>query len=253
MKISGRGELHLAILIEEMRREGMEFCITRPEVITNTDANGNVLEPMEQLTIDIPTEFQGIVLERVAGRRGELTGRHDSGSGLVRFEFRIPTRGIIGYRGAFMTDTRGLGIMSSRFIGYGPWCGEVVSRNRGSMVCMEAGVATSYSLENLQSRGTMFVSPMDPVYEGMIVGEHSRPGDLPCNPAKRKRLTNMRSSTKELDEGLKAPRRLTLEAAIEWIAPDELVEVTPRSIRVRKAILDADQRKKAERQAATIS
>ena len=247
VKISGRGELHLAILIEEMRREGMEFCITRPEVITTTDANGNVLEPMEQLVIDIPGEFQGVVLEKLAIRCGALVSRANSKGGLVRFQFRIPTRGLIGYRGTFMTDTRGLGIMSSRFIGYGPWCGEVVSRNRGSMVSMETGPATSYSLANLQSRGVMFVSPMDPVYEGMIVGEYSRPDDMPCNPAKRKKLTNMRSSTKELDEGLKAPRRLTLEHAIEWIADDELVEVTPRSIRVRKAILDAEQRKKNER------
>ncbi|MCX6340737.1 MAG: translational GTPase TypA [Candidatus Aureabacteria bacterium] len=252
VKISGRGELHLAILIEEMRREGMELCLTRPEVITTVDANGNILEPMEQLIIDIPGGFQGVVLEKVACRRGELTGRNDSGRGLVRFEFRIPTRGLIGYRGGFMTDTRGLGIMSSRFIGYGPWCGEVVSRSRGSMVSMDTGPATSYSLENLQSRGVMFVAPTERVYEGMIVGEHSRPDDLPCNPVKRKRLTNIRSSTKELDAGLKAPRRLTLESAIEWIARDELVEVTSRSIRVRKAILDAEKRKRAGRQTAAV-
>lgn len=248
VKISGRGELHLAILLEEMRREGMELCVTRPEVITAVDANGSILEPMEHLVIDVPEQFQGIVLEKVAGRRGELTGRYDSGSRLVRFEFRIPTRGLIGYRGRFMTDTRGLGIMSSRFVGYGPWCGEVVTQSRGSMVSIMTGPATSYSLKNLQSRGVMFVSPMDRVYEGMIVGEHSRPDDLPCNPVKKKKLTNMRSSTKELYEGLKAPRRLTLESAIEWIARDEHVEITPRSIRVRKAILNAEKRKKAERQ-----
>ncbi|MDD5556538.1 MAG: translational GTPase TypA [bacterium] len=252
VKISGRGELHLAILIEEMRREGMELCVTRPEVITAVDADGSILEPMEQLVIDVPDEFQGVVLEKVAARRGELTGRYDSGSGLVRFEFRIPTRGLIGYRGGFMTDTRGLGIMSSRCIGYGPWCGELVSRNRGSLVSMEAGPATAYSLEKLQSRGVMFVAPMERIYAGMIVGEHSRPDDLPCNPVKRKRLTNVRSSTKELDEGLKAPRVLTLESAIEWIAGDELVEVTPRSIRVRKAILDAEKRKRAERRKQTL-
>lgn len=247
MKVSGRGELHLAILIEEMRREGMELCVTRPEVITSTDAAGNVLEPMEHLVIDVPEEFQGIVLEKVSRRRGEMSAMQDNGRGIIRFDFRIPTRGLIGYRGEFLTDTRGLGIMSSRFVGYGPWCGEIASRNRGSMISMDTGPATSYALKNLQVRGTLFVAPMDPVYAGMIVGEYSRPEDMPCNPTKKKHLSNCRSATKELFEGLKVPRTLTLEGAIEWIAPDELVEATPKSIRVRKAILDAEARKKAFR------
>lgn len=250
VKVSGRGELHLSILIEEMRREGKELCVSRPEVITTKDANGNTLEPMELLVIDVPEEFQGVVIEKIARRKGELTSMHNSGTGIIRFEYKIPTRGLIGYRGEFLTDTRGLGIMSSRFIGYGPWCGEVVSRSRGSMVSMDTGEATSYALENLQIRGSLFVSPMDRVYAGMIVGENSRPEDMPCNPTKRKQLTNHRASNKEVDTGLKIPRRFALEAALEWIADDELVEVTPKSIRVRKAILAAEDRKRAERRAA---
>lgn len=247
VKVSGRGELHLGILIEEMRREGMELCVSRPEVITRRDEEEGLLEPMEQLTIDVPNEFQGIVIEKLAQRKGEITAMHDSGTGVARMEFNIPTRGLIGYRGDFLTDTRGLGIMASRFVGYGPWRGEVAHRDRGSLVSMEGGVATGYSLENLQQRGTLFVSPMDPVYAGMIVGEHSRSGDLACNPTKTKKLGNYRAETKEIDVGLKVPREMTLDQALEWIAADELVEVTPKSVRVRKAILDAEERKKTNR------
>ncbi len=247
VKVSGRGELHLGILIEEMRREGMELCVSRPEVITHTDDKGHVLEPMEQLTIDVPNEFQGIVIEKLAQRKGEITAMHDSGTGIARMEFSIPTRGLIGYRGDFLTDTRGLGIMASRFVGYGPWRGEVAHRDRGSLVSMENGPATGYSLENLQQRGTLFVSPMEQVFAGMIVGEHSRSGDLACNPTKTKKLGNYRSETKEIDVGLKVPREMTLDQALEWIAADELVEITPKSVRVRKAILDTEERKKANR------
>jgi GTP-binding protein len=247
VKVSGRGELHLGILIEEMRREGMELCVSRPEVITRRGEDGGLLEPMEQLTIDVPNEFQGVVIEKLAQRKGEITAMHDSGTGVARMEFNIPTRGLIGYRGDFLTDTRGLGIMASRFVGYGPWRGEVAHRDRGSLVSMESGVATGHSLENLQQRGTLFVSPMEPVYAGMIVGEHSRAGDLACNPTKTKKLGNYRAETKEIDVGLKVPREMTLDQALEWIAADELVEVTPKSIRVRKAVLDAEERKKAGR------
>jgi GTP-binding protein len=162
-------------------------------------------------------------------------------------EFSIPTRGLIGYRGDFLTDTRGLGIMASRFVGYEPWRGEVAHRERGSLVSMENGPATSYSLENLQQRGTLFISPVEPVYAGMIVGEHSRSGDLACNPTKTKKLGNYRAETKEIDVGLKVPREITLDQALEWIAADELVEVTPKSVRVRKAVLDAEERKRANR------
>ncbi len=250
LKVSGRGELHLAILIEEMRREGMELCVSPPEVITRMDDNGQLLEPMEELNIDVPLEHQGIVIEKVSQRKGELTHMHNEGRGMLRLEFRIPTRGLIGYRNEFLTDTRGLGIMASRFIGYGPWCGDIVSRSRGSMISMDTGDATSYSLENLQERGTLFISPMDPVYQGMIVGEHSRPNDLPCNPTKRKALTNHRAVGKDHSIGLDVPRRLTLDTALEWIAPGELLEVTPKAVRPRKAIIDAEERKREERRRA---
>ncbi len=248
VKVSGRGELHLAILIEEMRREGMELCVSRPEVITHRDAQGKLLEPIEQLIIDVPDEYQGTVIQELSLRKGELVGVHASGTGLVRLEFSISTRGLIGYRSDFLTETRGLGVMSSRFSGYGPWRGDLPGRDRGSLVSQTGGEAASYSLENLQQRATLFVSPMDRIYEGMIVGENSRGDDMLCNPTKRKQLGNYRSSTKEIDAGLKVPRPLTLESALEWVADDELVEVTPKTVRVRKAILSTEQRKKAEKQ-----
>ena len=251
VKVSGRGELHLAILIEEMRREGLELCVSRPEVITHRDANGKLLEPMEQLIIDVPDEYQGTVIQELSLRKGELVAVEAAPTGLVRLEFTISTRGLIGYRSDFLTETRGLGVMSSRFTGYGPWRGELPGRERGSLVSQAAGEAASYSLENLQQRATLFVSPMDRVYEGMIVGENSRRDDMLCNPTKRKQLGNYRSSTKEIDAGLKVPRPLTLESALEWIADDELVEVTPKTVRVRKHILSAEQRKKAEKRGAT--
>ncbi len=250
VKVSGRGELHLGILIEEMRREGMELCVSRPEVITHRDKKGRLLEPMEDLTIDVPDEFQGVVIEKLSQRKAEITGMHNAGTGIVRLEMSIPTRGLIGYRGDFLTDTRGLGIMSSRFVGYAPWRGEVSHRERGSLVSMEGGPATGYSLENLQARGTLFVSPMESVYTGMIIGEHARSGDLACNPTKTKKLGNYRSETKEIDVGLKVPRRMTLDQALEWIGDDELVEVTPGSVRIRKAVLDAEERKRANRSPA---
>ena len=200
---------------------------------------------MEQLIVDVPEEFQGAVIQALSLRKGELASVHASGTGLMRLEFTISTRGLIGYRGDFLTETRGLGVMSSRFVGYGRWRGELPGRDRGSLVSQAAGEAASYSLENLQQRAVLFVSPMDAVYEGMIVGENSRGEDMLCNPTKRKQLGNYRSSTKEIDAGLKVPRPLTLESALEWIGDDELVEVTPKTVRVRKAILSTEQRKKA--------
>ncbi len=250
VKVSGRGELHLAILIEEMRREGMEFCVSAPEIITHTDDNGHLLEPMEDLIIDVMQEHQGVVIEKVAQRKGELTAMYAEGTGMIRLEFRIPTRGLIGYRSEFLTDTRGLGIMASRFQGYGPWCGDVAGRNRGSMISLDSGTATSYSLENLQQRGTLFIAPMTPVYAGMVIGENSRPGPLICNPTKRKALTNHRASNKDQTVTFDVPRTMTLDAALEWIAPDELVEVTPAGIRIRKAVLDMEERKRSMRQTA---
>ena len=250
VKVSGRGELHLAILIEEMRREGMELCVSKPEVITHRDARGRVLEPLEQLVIDVPEDYQGTVIQAISMRKGELTGMHASLTGLVRLEFTITTRGLIGYRNEFLTETRGLGVMSSRFIGYGPWAGDLPGRDRGSLVSQASGESAGYALENLQQRATMFVGPMERVYEGMIVGENSRGDDMLCNPTKRKALGNYRQSTKDIDIGLKVVRALTLEGALEWIADDELVEVTPSAVRVRKHILSSEERKKVAKRVA---
>jgi GTP-binding protein len=250
VKVSGRGELHLAILIEEMRREGLEFCISRPEVITRQDESGNTLEPMEQLLIDVPEEYQGIIIEKLARRKGELRTVENAGTNVIRIEFEIPTRGLIGYRTEFLTDTRGLGIMTSRFVGYGLWKGDIAARNRGSVVSMETGPATAYAIEGLQKRSILFVEPTERIYVGQVVGENSRPDDLPCNPTRRKQLTNHRSSTKDIAVTLDVPRKLSLEQAMEWIGADELVEVTPKSIRMRKAILDSEARKQAQRSLA---
>ena len=248
VKVSGRGELQLGILIEEMRREGMEFCVSKPEVITET-RDGVLMEPYEQLIIDVPDEHQGIVFEKLAKRKGKVKNIENQARGLLRIEFEIPTRGLIGYRGEFLTDTRGLGIMSNCYMGYGPWAGDLTARSRGSLVSLDTGEATAYQLENLQERGTLFISPLDPVYAGMIVGENSRPGDMPCNPTKKKQQTNHRSATKEMTTKLDVPRRMPLEKAMEWIENDELVEVTPQSIRLRKSILDELERRKAGRKA----
>jgi GTP-binding protein len=253
VKVSGRGELHLAILIEEMRREGMELCVSRPEVILHQDAQGNTLEPIEELIIDVPEDYQGTVISKLSLRRAELQHVENPGAGLVRLEFEIPTRGLIGYRSEFLTDTRGLGIMASRFKGYGPWRGDLPGRNRGSLVSMETGMATAYQLENLQERALLFVEPMIEIYQGQIVGENSRTEDMPCNPTKKKHLTGHRSATKDIAVSLKAARRMTLDEALEWITDDELVEVTPKSIRVRKAILSSEERKRSvKRQLAMV-
>ena len=249
IKVSGRGELHFGILIEEMRREGMEFCVSRPEVITQTAPDGTLLEPIEELVIDVPEAYQGIVIQKIALRKGELKNMENSGAGTLKMQFRIPTRGLIGYRGEFLTDTRGLGILTSKMVGYAPWAGGITSRSRGSMVSLDSGVATSYSLENLQERGTLFLKPGDSVYCGMVVGENSKTRDLPCNPAKRKQQTNHRSATKDATVILDVPRQMTIESSLEWIEDDELVEITPKSVRIRKNILDPTERKRAENRA----
>lgn len=253
VKVCGRGELHLAILIEEMRREGLEFCISRPEVLTHKDASGNTLEPIEQLIIDVPGEYQGVVIEKLARRQGGLRNIENTATNFVRLEFGIPTRGLIGYRSEFLTDTRGLGIMASRFIGYGPWRGEVNARSRGSVISMETGSVTAYALESLQERTAMFVEPAQRVYAGQVVGENNRPDDLPCNPTKRKHLTNHRASTKDIGVKLDVPRKMSLEQAMEWINDSELVEVTPKAIRVRKAILDPDLRRRSEKAKSSLT
>jgi GTP-binding protein len=215
IKVSGRGELHLAILIEEMRREGLEFCVSRPEVITQTDEQGRILEPLEELFIDVPEELQGIVIEKLAKRKGELRTVENAATSMIRIEFEIPTRGLIGYRSEFLTDTRGMGIMASRFTGYGTWRGDIQSRTKGSVVSIETGVATAYSLEGLQERSVIFIEPTERIYAGQIVGENSRTMDMTCNPTKRKSLTNHRSSTKDIGVKLDVPRKMTLEQAME--------------------------------------
>ncbi len=252
LKVSGRGELHLAILIEEMRREGLEFCISRPEVITRLDENENVTEPMEQLLIDVPEEYQGIIIEKLAQRKGELRSVDNAGTNTIRIEFDIPTRGLIGYRTEFLTDTRGLGIMASRLVGYGPWRGDIVSRNRGSVISIGTGPATAYSLEGLQERSVIFIEPTEKIYVGQIVGENARNMDMTCNPTKKKNLTNHRQSTKDIGVKLDVRRKMTLEQAMEWIREDELVEITPKSIRVRKTILDFDDRKRTQKKQLAI-
>jgi GTP-binding protein len=253
VKVSGRGELHLGILIEEMRREGSELCVSRPEVITRVDDAGKLLEPMEHLVVDVPNEYQGVVIEKLARRKSELLHMDNGGTGIVRLEFSIPTRGLIGYRNDFLTDTRGLGIMAARFVGYAPWRGDVGGRNRGSVVSLDTGSATGYQIENIQARAQMFVGPGDPVYLGMIVGENSRPEDMVCNPTKKKIQTNHRASGKDHSEALNVPRRMTLDQTLEWIADDELAEVTPKSVRVRKAILSSETRKKDERRRTALA
>jgi len=247
VKVSGRGELHLAILIEEMRREGLEFCISRPEVITRLDNDENVLEPMEQLIIDVPERHQGVIIEKLAKRKGELRSVENANASTIRIEYGIPTRGLIGYRSEFLTDTRGLGVMASRFIGYGAWRGEIVSRNRGSLISIETGTATAYALEGLQERSVIFIEPTEKIYTGQVVGENARNMDMTCNPARRKHLTNHRSSTKDIGVRVDPPRKITLEQAMEWIRDDELVEVTPKHIRIRKAVLDRDERRRGQK------
>ncbi len=252
IKVSGRGELHLGILIEEMRREGSEICVSRPEVIVQYDSRGKKLEPMEEVIVDVPEEYQGVVIQKLAQRRGELKNMENGGTGVLRLNFRIPTRGLIGYRGEFLTDTRGLGILASRFVGYGEWVGDITSRSRGSLVSMDSGTTTSYALDNLQERGTLFVKPGEPVYNGQVVGESSRNKDLPCNPSKRKQQTNHRSATKDMMTVLDVPRIMTVDTALEWISDDELVEVTPLNVRIRKMILNSDERKKARAKAGIV-
>ena len=200
---------------------GLEFCISRPEVITHVDENGHTLEPIEQLIIDVPDEYQGVIIEKLAPRKGELRHIENAGTSVVRLSLKFPLAALIGYRNEFLTDTRGLGIMSSRISGYGQWRGEVTARTRGSVISMDTGPATAYAIEGLQERSVIFIEPTERVYTGQVVGENSRPKDMPCNPTKRKHLTNHRSSTKDIGVTLAVPRKMTLEQAMEWIGPDE--------------------------------
>ena len=247
--VSGRGELHLSILIETMRREGYEFQVSRPRVIIKTGVNGEKLEPYEELAIDVPEEYLGAVIEKLGPRRGEMIEMKNPGQGLVRVLYRIPARGLFGYRSEFLTDTRGTGIIHHRFLEYGAWAGALATRSRGTLVSMENGTIIAFALAALQERSTLFVSPGEPVYEGMIVGENSRPGDMDVNPTKEKKLTNMRTTGTDENIRLEPPRELTLEGALEYIEDDELIEVTPQSIRLRKRLLSQSDRKKISREA----
>jgi len=241
IKVVGRGELQLSILIEMMRREGYELQVSRPEIVTK-DQDGRVVEPVEDLTIDVPEVFQGVVIAQVGGRRGAITKVVNHGSGRIILEFHIPTRGLIGFRSQFLTDTRGTGIMNYLFAGWEPWHGIISSRTTGALVADRPGVATAYAIYNLQERGEIFIEPGTPVYEGMIVGENARPSDMDVNVTKEKKQTNMRASTADEAIRLIPPRKLGLEQAIEFITDDELVEVTPQNIRMRKKILAANMR-----------
>jgi GTP-binding protein len=247
--VAGRGELHLSILMETMRREGYEFQVSRPRVITREGASGEKLEPYEELAIDVPEEYLGAVIEKLGPRRAELIEMKNPGQGVVRMLYRIPARGLFGYRSEFLTDTRGTGIMHHRFLEYGRWAGPLTGRKRGTLVAMESGVSVAFALFNLSERGTLFVGPGTPVYEGMIVGESARPGDLDVNPMKEKKLTNMRTTSSDENIQLEPPRELTLEGALEYIEDDELIEITPLSIRLRKRMLKANDRKKISREA----
>ena len=241
MKVLGRGELQLSILIEMMRREGYELQVSRPEIVTK-EQHGRVVEPVEDLVIDVAEEFQGVVIALVGTRRGTMTKMVNHGSGRVRLEFRIPARGLIGFRSQFLTDTKGTGIMNHIFAGWEPWHGAIPSRATGALVADRAGVATAYAIWNLQERGEIFIDPAEKVYEGMIIGENARANDLDVNVTKEKKQTNMRASTADEAVRLIPARKLGLEQAIEFINDDELVEVTPKSIRLRKRVLAANMR-----------
>jgi GTP-binding protein len=250
LEVAGRGELQLAILIETMRREGYEMSISRPRVIYQTDPKtGQRLEPIEEVQVDVDDEFTGIVVEQLGRRRGELQDMRPSGAGKTRLVFHAPSRGLIGYHGEFLTDTRGTGIMNKLFHGYAPYKGEIEGRRNGVLIANSDGSAVAYALWYLEERGQLFVSPGEPVYEGMIIGENSRGNDLEVNPLRAKQLTNIRTTSKDEAIRLTPPVRMTLEKAIAYIEDAELVEVTPKAIRLRKRLLDPHARKRAERQA----
>jgi GTP-binding protein len=241
MKVLGRGELQLSILIEMMRREGFEMQVSRPDIVTK-NVDGKIMEPVEDLVIDVAEEFQGVVIAQVGTRRGTMTKMVNHGSGRVRLEFRIPARGLIGFRSQFLTETKGTGIMNHLFATWEPWHGAIASRATGALVADRTGVTTAFAIWNLQERGEIFIDPAAPVYEGMIIGENARASDMDVNVTKEKKQTNMRASSADEAVRLIPPRRLGLEQAIEWINDDELVEVTPHNIRIRKRVLAANMR-----------
>ncbi len=251
-EVAGRGELQLGVLIETMRREGFELSVSRPRVLFQTDENGNRFEPMEQVQIDVDEAWQGVVVEKMSQRKAELTDMRPSGGGKVRLSFKAPSRGLIGYHGEFLTDTHGTGIMNRTFDSYGPYKGAITGRRNGVLISMETGKAVTYALWNLEERGVIMIDGGEPVYVGMIIGENSRHQDLEVNPLKAKKLTNIRAAGKDEAVILTTPRRLSLEQALAYIEDDELVEVTPKAIRLRKRFLDPHERKREARKAEAL-
>ncbi|GAA7016850.1 translational GTPase TypA [Helicobacter pylori] len=245
-KVSGRGELQITILAENLRREGFEFSISRPEVIIKEE-NGVKCEPFEHLVIDTPQDFSGAIIERLGKRKAEMKAMNPMSDGYTRLEFEIPARGLIGYRSEFLTDTKGEGVMNHSFLEFRPFSGSVESRKNGALISMENGEATAFSLFNIQERGTLFINPQTKVYVGMVIGEHSRDNDLDVNPIKSKHLTNMRASGSDDAIKLTPPRTMVLERVLEWIEEDEILEVTPLNLRIRKKILDPNMRKRAKK------
>lgn len=245
LKVSGRGELHLSVLIENMRREGYEFAVSKAEVLYKTDENGKTLEPMEIAYVDVPDEFSGAVISKLQQRKGELQNMGSIAGGYTRLEFKIPSRGLIGYRGEFLTDTKGNGIINTIFDGYEPFCGEISYRATGSLIAFESGESVAYGLFSAQERGTLFIGAGEKVYSGMVIGQSSRAEDIELNVCKKKHLTNTRSSSADEALTLVPPRILSLEQALDFIDTDELLEVTPKNLRIRKRILDPTMRKRA--------
>jgi GTP-binding protein len=244
-KVSGRGELHLSVLIENMRREGYEFAVSKAEVLYHEDENGKKLEPMELAYVDVPEEFSGTVIEKLSQRKGELKNMGKTSGGYARLEFSIPSRGLIGYRGEFMTDTKGNGILNTTFDGYGPYKGDISYRKQGSLIAFESGESITYGLYNAQERGTLFIGPGEKVYSGMVIGQNGKGEDIELNVCKKKQLTNTRSSSADEALRLTPPRILSLEQALDFIDTDELLEVTPENLRIRKKILDPTLRKRS--------
>ena len=244
-KVSGRGELHLSVLIENMRREGYEFAVSKAEVLYHTDENGKKLEPMELAYVDVPEEFTGTVIDKLSQRKGELQNMGVSSGGYTRLEFLIPARGLIGYRGEFMTDTKGNGILNTSFDGYAPYKGDIQYRKQGSLIAFETGESVTYGLYSAQERGTLFIGPGEKVYAGMVIGQNGKAEDIELNVCKTKHLTNTRSSSADEALRLTPPRILSLEEALDFIDTDELLEVTPETLRIRKKILDSRMRKRS--------
>jgi GTP-binding protein len=251
--VSGRGELQLAILIETMRREGFELGVSRPKVVFQEGENGTLLEPIEEVVIDVDEEFSGIVVQKMSERKAEMTEMRPSGGGRLRLVFHAPTRGLIGYQGELLTDTRGTAVLNRLFHEYAPWKGEIAGRRTGVLIANDQGDAVAYAMWKLEDRGPMMIEPGSKVYRGMIVGEHTRDNDLEINVLKGKQLTNIRAAGKDEAVRLTPPIKMTLEKALAYIEDDELVEVTPKSIRLRKMILDPNDRKKASRQKEALA